>query len=357
MLDGVKKSVESTISNLSEIWDENQKTVLSLLEEAMAKIAKHPQLGAIIASTMKELDKVRRLDPMKIRIAVSGTSGEAAIDKGMWARFLSRSTRQVSDLMASEVANQPGMSTRFKQKFTRSRAPQSTLSEHSANVPVTDGPPLSSGPSGEPPDGSVASPSLELENLAVAVRPASLAKGLEVEDGSLESQGSVSTTEEAMSAAITDLPDKDQGNGQGIKDKGTVKLTREALYNRVLSTSFDPVISRVRIGAQSCMTESLNEMADLVHRTVCGALEECYEVTEKYMELQKSKDTEELQADTLECLSYWGNLVAAQGAIQEMKRLINKPVPRLVPSRPASSVLLSPASTRPPSPSPFLSPV
>ena len=361
MLDGVKPRVEDTIRNFSLIWDENQGTVLSLLQQAMAKIAKRPHLEATIASTINELDKMRRMDPERIRIAVSGTSGEAAIEavnKGMWARFLNRSTRPVSDSMASEIPNQTRRFTRFKQKFPRFRAPQSTLSEHSANVSVTDGPAFPSGTSEEHPDGPIASSSFEVENLAVAVGPASLAKGLEVEAGNSEPQGSVSATEEEMSSANTDSPSEGHGNGQRTKDKGDVKLTREALYNRVLSTSLYPVISRVKTGAQSCLTESLNEMADLAHRAVCGALEECYAVTEEYMEAQKSKDTEKLRADTLECLSCWGNLVAVQGAIQEMNRLIEKPVIRLTQSRPPSSLLLSPTSTRSQSPSPssFLSP-
>ena len=366
MLDGVNLKVEGTIRELSRLWNENQETVLSLLHDAMARIAKRPHLEAIIAGTIKELDKVRRLDPEKIRIAVSGTSGEAAVEavnKGMWARLRSRSTRPVLDLMASEVANHTGWFARFKQKFTQSSAPQSIQSKHSANVSVTEGPLLPSGTSEERPDGSVASSSLEQENLTNLAVAASLAKELEIVNS--EPQSSLPTMEDNI--ANTDPCSNGPSNGQGTKDKGTVKLTRKVLYDRVFSTSFHPVIPRVKTGAQSCMTESLNEMAALAHRAVCGALEECYKVTEEHMEAQKSNDTEKLRADTLECLTYWGNLVAAQGAIQEMKRLIDKPVIRLTPSHP-SSPLLSPGSSfvglpfarsLSPSPSPnsrFLSP-
>ena len=368
MLDGVNQGLEGTIRDLSRLWDENQETVLSLLQDAMARIAKRPHLEKVIASTIKELDKVRRLDPEKIRIAVSGTLGEAAVEaasKGIWTRLRGRSTRSVSDSMASEVANQTGWFARFIQRFTQSSTPQSTHSKHSANVTPTDGPLLPSGTSGERPDGSVASSPLEVENLAVAVRPASLAKALEVCSSELQSSGP--TTEGEMFSANTDSPSKGHGKGQEGKEKGNVKLTREVIFNRVLSTSFHPVISRVKTGAQSCMTESLNEMAALAHRAVCGALEECYEVTERHMEAQKSEDTQKLRAETLECLICWGNLVAAQGAIQEMNRLIDKPVIRVAPSRPSSALLLSPSSsfavspsTRSTSPSPssrMLSPI
>jgi len=319
----------------------------------MAKVAKRPALETVIASTIKELDKVRCLDPEKIRIAVSGTSGEAAVEaasKGMWDRLRSRSTPPVSSLAASEPANQIGWITRLFKVLPRFSAPQSTHSKHSANVSVTEGPPLPSGTSRECPDGSVAS---QLGNLAVAIQPASLAKNLQIDNSEL--QFSVPTTDGGIFSANTDSPSKGLGE---IHQKGTVKLTREALDNRVLSTSFHPVISRVKTGAQLCMTESLNEMATLAHHTICGVLQECYQVTEQHMEAQKSKGAEKLQADTLECLICWGNLVAAQGAMQEMKRLIDKPVIRVMPSRPSSALLSSGSSfagllsARSPTPSP-----
>ncbi|SRR5258706_8274406 len=152
--------------DLSRPWDENQEAVLCLLQDAMARVAEHPHLEAVVASTVKELDKVRRLDPEKIRIAVSRTSGEEAVEaanKGIWARLRprSRSTGPVSDLMASEVAKQPGMLARLKQKYTRSRAPQPTHSTHLVNVSATEIPLLPSGTSGERLARSVASSSLE----------------------------------------------------------------------------------------------------------------------------------------------------------------------------------------------------
>lgn len=55
-------------------------------------------------------------------------------------------------------------------------------------------------------------------------------------------------------------------------------------------------------------------------------------------------DTKQSQEETLERLACWGNLVAAQGAIQEMKRLRYEPVVRVTPSRPSSTHHLSPAS-------------
>ena len=341
MLHRVNQEAEDAIRDLSRLWDENQATVLSLLQDAMVRIAKHRHLEAIIASTIKELDKVRRLDPEKIRIAVSGTSGEAAVEasnKGWWARLRSGSTGPVSDLIASEVANQTGMVARLKQWFSRSRAPQST---HSAKGSVTEGSLLPSSTSEECPDGAVAPSSLDpenLTNLAVAVLPASLAKDLGI--GISEPQSSAPTMEDVWFAANTDAAGKEQG----VKDKGTVKLSRKVLYNHILSTAFYPVISRVKTGAQSCMTESLIEMAALAHRAAVGALEECYGLTEKHMEAQKSKDTKQLRADTLERLICWGNLVAAQGAMRGMKQLKDEPVVRLTLSRP-SSTLLSPVSS------------
>jgi len=349
VLERVNQKVEDAIRDLSRLWDENQATVLSLLQDAMVRIAKHRHLEAIISSTIKELDKVRRLDPEKIRIAVSGTSGEAAVEatnKGLWARFRSGSTGPVSDLMASEVANQTGMLARFRQWFSRSRAPQSTHLKHSANGPVTDRPLLLSSTSEAYPDGADAPSTLDpenLTNLAVAVLPASLAKDLDV--GTSEPQSSVPTMEDVGFAANTDTASKEQG----VKDKGTVKLSRKVLYNHILSTTFYPVISRVKTGAQSCMTESLIEMAALAHRAAVGALEECYELTEKHMEAHNSKDTTQLQADTLERLICWGNLVAAQGAIRGMKQLKDEPVVRLTLS--PSSTLLSPVSSFAGSPS------
>ena len=359
MLDDLKKRVEDTMGDLVPLWDENKGTVLSLLKDVTAKIGEHPHIDKIIASTITEIDNVRRLNPEKIRIAVSGTSGEAAIEtarKGIFTLPRSRSTRPVSDLMEPEAANYTGMLARITQIWTRFRPPRSTQSKHSADVSATEGPVLQSGTSGERPDEPVAPSSPEPENLAIAVRPASLAKNLEA-----WFQNFVPTKEKGMLSANTDSLSEGQGGGLGTKVKGTVRLTREVLYDQVLSASFHPVISRVKTEAQSCMTESLDEMAALAYRAVCDALKEYYKVAEKYMEAQKSEDAEKSRADTLECLVRWGNLVAAQGAIQEMDRSIKKSETCLTPSRP-SSALLSPASARSQSPFPssnsiFLSPI
>ena len=316
MLRGINQSVEDVIRDLSRLWDENQATVFSLLQDAMVKIAKNPHLEADITNAVKELGNVQRLDPKNIRIVVSGTSGEGAVEtaqKGMWARLRSRLTGLLSYLTTSEVANPTGRLARLKQQFSRFRVPQSTPKD-SAGVSVTREPLLPSGTSGEHLDRAVASSSLDPANptrLAIAGRPASLAP---------EFLCPAPTTEGGGFAVNPDSPSKGRA-----KDKRTVKLTRKVLFNQILSTSFGPVISRVKTRAQSYMTESLIEMTALAHHAAIGALKECCDLTEKHMEANKPEDTKQLRADTLERLICWGNLVAAQVVIQEMKRLTDDP--------------------------------
>ena len=327
VLDSLHREVEDTLRDLTRLWDENQETILSLLRD-VAGVAKHRHIAEIINSTVRQLDKVRRLDPDKIRIAVSGTSGEAAVganNKGFWIRLRSRSAGPVSDLIASEVANQTGTLARLTQRFIRSITLQPTLSKHSADLAVSERARPPSDTSRERSDEALPSEAPDPEdptNLAIAVRPASIAKGLGMDIPEL--QGSIPTIKDLVFAVNSDLASK----GQATQDKGTVKLTRDVLCNHVMSTSFHPKISRVKMGAQSCMTESLNEMAALAHRAAVGALAECYEVVERQIEAQKSMDTKQLRGETLERLTCWGNLVAAQGAIQEMKRLRDEPVVR-----------------------------
>ena len=346
VLDSLHHEVEDTLRDLTKLWDANQKTILSLLQD-VAGVAKHRHIAEIINSTVRQLDKVRRLDPDKIRIAVSGTSGEAAVganNKRFWTRLRSRSTGPVSDLMASEAANQTGTLARLTRKFIRSITLQPTLPKHSANLAVSERACPPSDTSRERSEEALPSSAPDPEdptNLAIAVRPASIAKGLGIDVPEL--QGSIPTIKDVVSAVNSDLASK----GQGPQDKGTVKLTRDVLCNHVMSTSFHPEISRVKMLAQSCMTESLNEMAALAHRAAVGALAECYEVVERQIEAQKSMDTKQLRAETSERLACWGNLVATQGAIQEMKRLRDTPIVRAPLPRHSSTHPdpLSPASS------------
>ena len=342
--------MEGAIDGLAQLWNENQETILSLLQD-VAKTAKHRHIKDTITNAVTGLNNVRRLDPDKIRIAVSGTSGEAAVgatNQKFCDRLRSKSNGPVSDVVASEPANQTGTLARLKQKFIRSIT-KTTHFKHSENISITEGAGFPSSPSQGRSDEALSSSSLDSENptnLAIPVLLAGIGKSLRI--GTLESRGSIPTM-------IKD---------PGKQDKGTVKLTRDVLCDDVLSTSFHPEMARLKLGAQSCMTESLNEMAALAHRAATGALEECHEVIEKLIEVQESNDTKQLQAETLERLVCWGNLVSAHSVIQEMKRLIDEPVVGVLvpPSRASSTLLFSPVSSfagslspRSQSPSPSLS--
>jgi hypothetical protein len=151
-----------------------------------------------------------------------------------------------------------------------------------------------------------------------------------------ELQNTVPTVQEVAEEAGGSASLNEQG-----KDQGPLKLTPEVLRKYVSTMSLDPLISRVKAEAQSFMTESLNEMAALAQRAALGALEECHQVIERQLKAQESDDTKQVRAETLERLACWGNLVAAQGAIQEMKRMKNEPVARVTPSRPSSSLLVT----------------
>jgi len=313
----LNRDVEDVMRELMQLWDENHETIVKMSRDVLG-IAEHPNVEAIITKTIDGLVTVRRLDPKKIRIAVSSIQEEEAGGATNKKTLVQRWGKRISKLL------------------------QHKWSESSTSV--SEGLPLPSGSSGEHQDGafpsSTLSSPLDPENhdkLGVAMRPASIAKYPRM--GIPELQDSVPNEVNSDS------------KGRGGKDKGTMKLTREELYKLVLSTPFHPVISRVRANAKLCMTESLNEMAVLAHRVVVDALEECYDTTEKQITAQRSKDTKQLEAGTLERLTRWGNLVAALGAIDEMKRLKDEPVIRFMPSRPPSTLIHSPRSSFAGSPS------
>src|SRR5258706_16421251 len=126
----------------------------------------------------------------------------------------------------------------------------------------------------------------------------------------------------------------------------------------MLATLLDHLMSRVKGAAHSLMMESLKEMDKLAQRAVVGPLEEHDKLIERQLEARGSEGYKQLRAETLERLTCWGNLVAALGAIQEMKEMWNEPVVRVAPSRPSSTLLvgsprLSSPSLRSPSPSIF----
>ena len=338
--------VDDTIRDLDELWKENQDAVLSLLRDATVDIETHPQLAELIKNTINELEKVKRLDPEKLRIAMSGTPGEVVVDatsKKLWRLIRMRPAIQTQ---APEENKRTGPFFML-QKFIRSGGPKTIGSQSAPTTPA----PVS--PFSTPvacPDVSVASedtssesPETDFAGLAVAMLSANMAEKLRATVSAL--QGSIPTLQEIAMAAGGNLSDN-----EGVKNTGPLKLTHEVLHKCVLATSLEPLISRVKAGAQSSMTESLNEMGALVQRAALGALEECYKVAERRLKALESEDTKQFRAETLERLACWGNLVAAQGAIQEMKRIRNEPVARVAPSRPSSSLLVTSPGSSSPSP-------
>ena len=319
--DSLRLITEDAERDLIQLWNETQETVLSELQNAVAKISKDRHLKDIITCAITELDKVRRLDPEKIRIAVSGTSGETAVgarSQKFWDQSHSRSTDPVSEMILSEAADQTGILARIKRMFI---APRRTPLEHSANISPAEGVLFPYEASREGSGEALPSSSPDPEtptNLAFAVRPASIAKNFRMRISG--PQKSISMRKDLMSAVKREFASK----ARETQSDGTVKLTRDSLFERVLSISFDPKISRLKIGAQACMTESLNEMATLAPRVASSALEECYHVTERQVEAQNSKGTERLRAETLQRLICWGNLVAARSVIHEMNLLIDE---------------------------------
>ena len=300
------------IQGLGELWKENQDAVLSLLRSATVNIETLPQLAELIKGTIDELEKLKRLDPKTLRIAMSGTPGEVVVDatnKKIWNRIR---MKLATLTQAPEESKRTGPFSRLKQKFGRSGGPKTTE--------LTSAPTISA--SAAPSEVSIASeantstssdsapPDMNFAGLEVAMLWDNMAE--EFRAIVLELQGSVPTIQEMVQIAGGDPSSHGSSND--------IRLTPE-LRECVFATSLDPLVSRVTAIVQPLMAESLNEMGDLVKKAALSALEECQKVVESQMKAQESEDTRQVRAETLERLTCWGNAVAAQGVIQEMKRM------------------------------------
>lgn len=336
--------VDDAIRDLDELWKENQDAVLLLLRQATINIETQPQLAKLLQNSIDELEKVKRLDPEQLRVAVSGTPGEVVVGRATSKSFWHRIRMKPATHTQGPVENKrAGRFSLLKQKLGRLGGPKVIESQ---TVPTTTAPVASSETSLASPDVSnsngsttLASPDTNFAGLAVVMSVADMTEGLRATVSELQSTVSVA---QEVAEVTRDGP---SGNERG-ENQGPSKLTPEVLRKSVLATSLDPLVSRVKAEAQVFMTESLSEMAALAQRAPLGALEECHQVIERQLKAQEAEDTKQVRAETLERLACWGNLVAAQGAIQEMKRMRDEPVVRVTPSRPSSSVLAtSPGSS------------
>ncbi len=337
--------VDDAVQDLGELWKENQDAVLSLLRSATENIATHPQLAQLIKNTIDELEKVKRLDPEKLRIAMTGTPGEVVIDATSKKGWRRTRMKTASLTQAPEENKRTGLLPMLKQKFGFFGGPKAIEFQ---SAPTTSAPVSPSSTLVACTDVSTtneatpsAFPETDFAGLAVAMVSANMAEKLHATVSAV--QGSVPTVQE-----IAEIARGKPSDNERVEDQGPLKLTPELLRKCVLATSLDPLISRVKAGAQSSMSESVNEMGALVQRAALCTLEECYKVIESQLKAQESEDTRLFRAETLERLACWGNLVAALGAIQEMKRVMNEPVARVPPAR-ASCILLmaSPGSSSP----------
>ena len=297
--------MDDVIRDLGEIWKENQDAVLSLLRNATVNIETHPQLAGIIQNTIDQLEKVKQRGPEKLRIAMVCTPGEFVVDaarKKVW-----------------------GLSV-LKQVFDRSGGPKAIEYQ---NAPPTSPLVLPSSTPVACQEVSVVNDAITSESphtnfaaLVAAMIPANMEEQLR--EIMSEIQGSIPTEQEIAEASGI----KPSDNAR-VKGQGPVKLARDTLRESIFSVSLVPLIARVKAGAESSMTESLDEMAALAQKAVLGALEECNQIIDRQLQAMESDDTKQLQAETLERLVCWGNLVAAQSVIKEMKRKRDEPVVRV----------------------------
>ena len=349
--------VDDVILELNALWKESQNAMLSPLRKAAVNIATFPQLVELINNTIDGLEDVSRLDPEKLRIAMSGTPGEVVVEatrKKLW-RLIRIRMKPAIVAQAPQENKRTGWLSQFLQMFSRSGATNSIEPQCATTTPAPVPSPSSPAVC---PDASVAaaneatasvSPDTNFAGLAVAMLMVNTAENIRVVVSEL--QGFVPTVQEIVREAGGNHSDN-----QGVEDQRPLKLSEEVVRKCILATSLDPLISRVKEGAHSSMTESLKEMGKLSQRAVLGALEEHDKVIEGQLEARGAEGYKQLRAETLERLTCWGNLVAALGAIQEMKEMWNKPVVRVAPSRPSSTLLvgsprMSSPSLRSPSPS------
>ena len=348
--------VDDAIQDLKALWKENQDDVFSLLREATVDIATYPQLADLIKNTINELANVSRQDQEKLRNAMFGTPGEVVVDatrNKLWHRIRIRMKRTIL-AQAPQENKRTGPFSLLMQKFSRSGGTKATESQSATNTPS---PPPSSPPV-TCPDTPVAvaseattsaSPDANFAGLAVATLMVNMAENLRTIASELRS--SVPTVQE-----IVRIAGGDHSKNEGVEDQGPLKLSQDVLRNCILDTSLNSLVSRVQEEARISMTESLKEMGRLARQAVLSALEEHGKVIEKQLEAQGSEGYKHLRTETLERLTCWGNLVAALGAIQGMKEMLNEPVVQVAPSRPSSTLLVgsprfSSPSLRSPSPS------
>ena len=342
--------VDDTIRELGGLWKENQATVLSRLRIATANIKTHSELAKLIENTIGELEKVKRLDAEKLIMTVSGTPGElvvAASRKKLWHRTRTKPATPAQ----APAENKPNglLSLLLKQALGRWGRPKAIESQSTPTTPSPESPsslPVACTEASVANGGTTsASPNTKFACLEVAVLPANMADALRACVSEL--QGSGPTLQEIVKAVGGNPSDNER-----VEDQ---VLSQEVLRKYVLATSLDPLISNVKTSAQSSMTESLKQMEKLAPRAVLDALEEYYGDIERQLKVQESEDYTQFRKETLQRLTCWVNLVAALGAIKEMKRLLNEPVVQVASSRPSTLLVESPgspsSSLRSPSPS------
>ena len=331
--------VGDTIRDLGELWKESQDAVLALLRIATADIVTHSQLAELIEDTIDEQGKVKRLDPEQRRIAITRIPGQLIVDATrdtIWHHIQMR----VATLALVAEEEKFGLLSQFGQQVRRSRDPKAIELQSTSTTSVSVLP--SSTPVARPAvsvaneSTTSAAPETDFAGPVVASLSANMEEG--PHDIIFDLQGSLPTVQEIETRAM--------GNPS---NKGVGYRTQEVLRKCVLATSLDPLVSRVKAEAMSSMTEGLSEMGAFAQRAALGALEGCYKDVETRMKALESEDPKQFRAETLERLVCWGNLVAAQGAIQAMKRMKNEPVTRVPSSRPSSSLLVaSPSSSSSP---------
>jgi len=337
--------VDDTIQDLSGIWKENQNIVLSRLRNATVKIKTHPQLARLVENTIDELEKVKQLDPEKLRITVSGTPGEVVVGatrKRLWHQIRMRAAALVQ---TTEEDKPTGLLSRLmKQTFGRFGGPKAIEPQ---STPPTSAPVLFSSTDVARPEASVANggttsapPATNFACLEVAMFPVNMVDALR--DSVSELHGSGLTLQE-IAEAVKGGP----SDNEPVEDLGPLKLSQEVLRKCVLATTLEPLVSRVKARAQLSMTESLNQMGVLARQAVLGALKEYYDNIERQLRAQGSEDYQQFRAETLERLTCWGNLVAALGAIKEMKKMLKEPEDQVTSPRSSSTLVESRGSSSP----------
>ena len=325
--------VDDTIRDLGDLCKENQDTVLSHLRSATVNIKTDSQLAQLIENTIGELEKVKQVDPEKLRIAVSGTPGEVVVGatrKRLWHRIRMKSAPPVQ---VSEEKQNTGLFSLIKQTISRFGGHKAIESQSTPATSAPAPPPSTPVAYPETNEGTTsAPPDTNFAWLEVAMLLPNMVDALRVNVTALQSSG---PTSQGIAGSSRGTP----SDNEQAEDQGPLVLNQEVLRNRVLSTTLEPLVSRVRASAQSTITESLNLMGGLAPRAVLDALEEYCDNIERQLGAQGSEDYKKFREETVERLTCWGNLVAALGAIKEMKRMWKEPVVQVTSSRSSSGSL------------------